>query len=349
MRSYAKRIAIALIVACVCIVALLVILALTGFASSHRAWYIAIACIGILGIVVLIIMLARWLYNKFSTPFVFLAAAAEQLGSARSKPQVKPTGIEEIDLVYEEIRRSADRIAGRLSAERQFAADASHQLRTPLTAMSMRLEEIQYLTDSEDVAEEARVTLEQVDRLTEVVEDLLHQSRQASGGANEVVSLEPIFQQQREEWERSFAQAERRLELSDNADMPVFATPASVAQILATLIENSLKYGAGTTLVQTEYVSGRGVVVTVSDEGEGVKEELAEAIFHKGVSTGGSTGYGLAIARQLADADGGTLELSQLSPPVFSLTLAAVPVSLAPEKVLPAGSLLTMGARRRRR
>ena len=81
----------------------------------------------------------------------------------------------------------------------------------------------------------------------------------------------------------------------------------------------------------------------------GVKEELAEAVFHKGVSTGGSTGYGLAIARQLADADGGTLELTQLSPPVFSLTLAAVPDSFAPEKVLPAGSLLTMGARRRRR
>lgn len=349
MLRHIKKIALAISAVCVCVVAVMVILALTGFATSHRGWYIAIACVSILCIVIVVFALASYFYDKFSIPFVFLAAAAEQLGSARTKPQVKATGIEEIDLVSEELRRSADRIAGRLSAERQFAADASHQLRTPLTAISMRLEEIQYLADSEEVAEEARITLEQVDHLTEVVEDLLHHSRQASGGANEVVSLEPIFQQQREEWGRSFVQAGRSLELSDDADMPVFATPTSLAQILATLIENSLKYGAGTTQVRTEYVRGRGVVVTVSDEGEGVKEELADAIFHKGVSTGGSTGYGLAIARQLADADGGTLELTQLSPPVFSLTVAAVPVSLAPEKVLPAGSLLTMGARRRRR
>lgn len=349
MRPYLRKIAIAATALCFCFGAALVVLALTGFATAHRGWYIAIACLAFICMGLLVFAMARWAYNKFSIPLVFLAAAAEQLGSARTKPQVKATDIEEIDLVYEEIRRSADRIAGRLSAERQFAADASHQLRTPLTAVSMRLEEIQYLAESEEMREEARVTLEQVDRLTEVVEDLLVHSRQASGGANEVVSLEPIFQQQYEEWGHSFAQADRILELRDEANMPVFATPASLAQILATLIENSLKYGAGMTLVRTEYVSGRGVVVTVSDEGEGVDEEFAEAIFHKGVSTGGSTGYGLAIARQLADSDGGTLELTQLSPPVFSLTVAAVPDSFAPEKVLPAGSLLTMGARRRRR
>ncbi|MBR5950759.1 MAG: HAMP domain-containing histidine kinase [Actinomycetaceae bacterium] len=349
MRPYAKRIVIAVVAPSVCLVALLVALELAGFATAHRNWYIAIAVFGVIAIALFAVALSRWVYDKLSIPLVFLAAAAEQLGSARTKPQVKPTGIEEIDLVYEEIRRSADRIAGRLSAERQFASDASHQLRTPLTAMSLRLEEIQYLAKSEEMREEARVTLEQVDRLTEVVEELLHHSRQAAGGANEVVSIEPILQQQREEWEHSFVQANRRLKLSDDANMPVFASPASLAQILATLIENSLKYGAGTTTVRTEYVNGHGVTVTVSDEGKGVKEDLAEAIFHKGVSTGGSTGYGLAIARQLADVDGGTLELTQLSPPVFSLTLAAVPVSLAPEKVLPAGSLLTMGARRRRR
>lgn len=349
MRPYLRKIAIATLVLCLCFGALLVILALTGFAAAHQGWYVAIACLSFLIVAFAVFTLARWSYDKFSIPLIFLAAAAEQLGSARTKPQVKATGIEEIDLVYEEMRHSANHIAGRLSAERQFASDASHQLRTPLTAVSMRLEEIQYLTDSKEVEEEARVTLEQVDRLTEVVEDLLAHSRQATGGANEVVSLEPVFEQQYGEWERSFTQAGRRLELRDDANMPVFATPASLAQILATLIENSLKYGAGTTSVRTEYVSGRGVTVTVSDEGEGVDEEFAEAIFHKGVSTGGSTGYGLAIARQLADSDGGTLELTQLSPPVFSLTVAAVPGSFAPENVLPAGSLLTMGARRRRR
>lgn len=287
--------------------------------------------------------------DKLSRPLIYLAAAAEQLGEGRTRPQMRNSGFEELDLVYEELRRSADRIAGRLSAERQFASDASHQLRTPLTGLSMRLEEIQYLSENETVREEAALALEQVERLTQVVEDLLVQSRSAAGGATEVVRLGPIFEQQHGEWAKSFEQAGRSLELHDEANLPVLATPSSVAQILATLIENSLKYGDGTTSVTTRRSSGAGVVVTVSDEGPGVPEDLSEAIFRKGVSTGGSTGYGLAIARQLADIDGGRLKLTQNTPPVFSLILGAVPAAMSPEKVLPAGSLIAMGARRRRR
>lgn len=287
--------------------------------------------------------------DKLSRPLVYLAASAEQLGEGRTRPQMMTTGFEELDLVYDELRRSADRIAGRLSAERQFASDASHQLRTPLTGLSMRLEEIQYLAEVPAVREEAALALEQVERLTQVVSDLLVQSRSAAGGATEVVQLGPIFDQQLGEWSKRYEQAGRALVFNDEANLPVLATPSSVAQILATLIENSLKYGDGTTEVLTRRSSGAGVVVTVTDEGAGVPEELTEAIFSKGVSTGGSTGYGLAIARQLADVDGGRLELTQASPPVFSLTLGAVPASMSPEKVMPAGSLLTMGARRRRR
>ena len=312
------------------------------------AFYLTGGLIGIASVFLLAIASVHFFVGKMADSLVFLAAAAEQLGGGRTRPQLKESGFEEIDLVYDELRRSADRIAGRISAERQFSADASHQLRTPLTALSMRLEEIAYLSTDSAVKEEANYALEQVERLVEVVEELLAQSRSAAGGANEVVSLAPIFEQQHSEWEKSFTKAGRTLVFTDEANVPVLATPSSIAQILATLIENSLKYGEGTTTVTTQRVSG-GVVVSVTDEGKGVPQELVETIFHKGVSTGGSTGYGLPIARQLADVDGGRLELTQAQPPVFSLTLGAVPASLAPEKVLPAGSLMAMGARRRRR
>ncbi|MCW1043422.1 hypothetical protein OJ597_13685, partial [Streptococcus anginosus] len=76
--------------------------------------------------------------------------------------------IEEIDLVQEELVRTGERMAGRLAAERQFAANASHQLRTPLTALSMRLEEIELITDDPEIQSEVRVCLEQVERLTQV-------------------------------------------------------------------------------------------------------------------------------------------------------------------------------------
>ncbi|MDO4887453.1 MAG: ATP-binding protein [Actinomycetaceae bacterium] len=290
--------------------------------------------------------IARRYSRKLSAPLIYLAAAAEQLGAGQARPRMKRSGIEEIDLVYEELERTAERMAGRIAAERQFAADASHQLRTPLTALSMRLEEIEYLSDQEEVREEAASCLEQVERLAGVVSDLLTASRAVVPGT-EAVPLRKLFEQQKDEWNRAFKKAGRALVFEGEEGLAVLASPGSLAQILATLIENSLKYGEGATRVAARKV-GKGVVVDVSDEGKGISEDLTEAIFTKGVSTGGSTGIGLPLARSLAESAGGRLELTQASPPVFRVALSAVPRSLDPDKILPSGSIIAMGARRRR-
>ena len=128
------------------------------------------------------ISMALWQARRLAAPLIYLAASAEQLGSGQVRPRLEPSGVEEIDLVAAELVRSADRLAGRLAVERQFASDASHQLRTPLTALSMRLEEISAATERDDVREEARIALEQVERLVAVVDDLLTRSRLALGG-----------------------------------------------------------------------------------------------------------------------------------------------------------------------
>ena len=241
-------------------------------------------------------------------------------------------------------------MAGRLSAERQFAADASHQLRTPLTALSMRLDEIEMITEDDEVLEEVRACQDQVERLTGVVTELLKTSRSDSGGTTEAVNLSKIFDQQRDEWKKVFAKAKRELIFDGDEDVTVLATPGSLSQIVATLIENSVKYGDGdVTIGARRTANGKGIVITVSDEGKGVPEEIGDDIFKQGVSTGGSTGLGLPLALNLARADGGKLELTQNTPPVFSLTLNAVPTSLDPDKVLPQGALISMGSRRRRR
>ncbi|HZL80706.1 MAG TPA: histidine kinase dimerization/phospho-acceptor domain-containing protein, partial [Demequina sp.] len=118
-------------------------------------------------------VMASWQANRLAAPLVYLAASAEQIGSGQTRPLIELSGVEEIDLVAEELVRSADRMAARLSAERQFAADASHQLRTPLTALTMRLEEISASTTQDEVRVEAEASLEQVDRLVGVVDELL--------------------------------------------------------------------------------------------------------------------------------------------------------------------------------
>ncbi|MEE6289232.1 ATP-binding protein [Georgenia sp. MJ173] len=295
------------------------------------------------------ILVARRQARKLAAPLIYLAASAEQIGSGQVRPHLRRSGVEEIDLVAAELSRTGERMARRLAAERQFAADASHQLRTPLAALSMRLEEIQQITDDEDVAEEARISLEQLERLTGVVDDLLRNSRQASGGTTEALPLADLFAQQAEEWLPTFAAAGRQLVLPDDVDITVLATPGALAQVLSTLVENSLKYGAGTTAVRARSsVSDNSVVIEVSDEGPGVSDDLAPEIFEKYVTSGKGTGRGLSLARDLVAADGGRLELAQRKPPIFAIFLSAVPRSLDPDLVLPQGPLVSMGRRRRR-
>ncbi|MDR0945094.1 MAG: hypothetical protein LBM66_02890, partial [Bifidobacteriaceae bacterium] len=126
------------------------------------------------------VAMAQFQAKRLTQPLVYLAASAEQAGSGQVRPRLKASGIEEIDLVAEELSRSAERMARRLAAEREFAADAYHQLRTPLTALSMRLEEIEGVTDQPEVAEEARVSLEQIERLTQTINELLGRSSRES-------------------------------------------------------------------------------------------------------------------------------------------------------------------------
>jgi len=214
----------------------------------RAAWAVGIVIgVGVVAVAAGVGM-AMWQANRLSAPLIYLAASAEQLGAGQVKLQVKKSGVEEIDQVADELVRSADRMAARLAAERQFAADASHQLRTPLTALSMRLEEISAMSSQEDVRAEAEASLEQIERLTGVIDDLLGRSRRTLGGATEVVALQEVLDQQEDEWEPAFDRAKRLLRVTPT-QVRVFATPGGLAQVLATLIENSLTHGGGTTTV----------------------------------------------------------------------------------------------------
>lgn len=318
----------------------------------HAARVVILVIIASIIAFVVAALVALWQARRLAAPLIYLAASAEQIGAGQVRPRMDPSGVEEIDLVSAELVRTSDRLAGRIAAERQFAANVSHQLRTPLTALSMRLEEIQMLADDEDVREEARVSLEQVERLVQVVDDLLKSSRKTDGGTTESLHLQEVFAQQEDEWAQTFARAGRGLEFHAGQDDAVFATPGALSQTLATLLENSLKYGEGTTSVRVrDSKSGTdtGVVIEVVDEGPGVSDDLAPRIFERNVTAGRGSGLGLALARDLVTADGGRLELAQRRPPIFAIFLNAVPKQLDPDSVLPPGALVVVGRRRRRR
>jgi signal transduction histidine kinase len=262
-----------------------------------------------------------WQGGRLTKLMTVLANQAETLGSGHARQPLKPSGIAEVDRVIELLNRSGDRIDRLIAAERQFASNASHQLRTPLTALSMRLEEIVAAEDPRTVREEARSALAQVERLVAVVEHLLDSMRDNSLRAGPV-SLDHVVLQQVVEWEPAFGAANRRIVATGTRGLVALATHNGLSQVLATLLENSLIHGAGKVTVSTRS-TGISLVVEVTDEGPGVPPELGARIFERAVSGRRGTGLGLAVARELAESEGGRLELVQQKPPVFALFLSA--------------------------
>ncbi|GAA3046090.1 two-component system sensor histidine kinase DraK [Kitasatospora albolonga] len=280
----------------------------------------------LLGVVALLavqaaVALAVWQAKRLARPLTDLAETAERLGSGDPRPRDRRYGVPELDRVAEVLDASAERIARMLTAERRLSADASHQLRTPLTALSMRLEEINALAgEPETVKEESTIALQQVERLTDVVQRLLTNQRDPRSPTAVVFRLDEVIAQQLAEWSPTMRGNGRTLRIEGLRDVSVLGTPGMVAQVLATLIENSLMHGAGTVTVRVR-PSGRSVVAEVQDEGPGVPTELGNRVFERSVSGRNSTGIGLAVARDLAEADGARLELLSLQPPVFALFL----------------------------
>jgi signal transduction histidine kinase len=262
-----------------------------------------------------------WQGGRLTGLMSVLADRAETLGSGQARPALKPSGVVEVDRVLELLNRSGDRIDRLIAAERQFASDASHQLRTPLTALSMRLEEIVQAEDPRTVREEARSAIAQVERLATVVEHLLDSVRDNNLRSGPV-SLDNVVLQQVVEWEPAFGAVNRRIVATGTRGLVALATPNGLSQVLATLLENSLVHGAGKVTVSTRS-TGISLVVEVTDEGPGVPPELGARIFERAVSGRRGTGLGLAVARELAESEGGRLELVQQKPPVFALFLSA--------------------------
>jgi signal transduction histidine kinase len=264
--------------------------------------------------------------KRLTRPLRELASAAGRLGSGDAGPLGRRYGVPELDQVADGLDGSAQRISELLAAEREFATDASHQLRTPLTALSMRLEEMVAAAEQPDVVrEEGAAALVQTERLTEVVSQLLARTHRPSAGRPERVSIDDVVAQQVVEWDPAFRRRNRKLEVAGQKGLVAYATAGSLAQVIATLLDNALMHGGGTVTVRTSRTP-KSVVVEVRDEGKGVPPDLAPRIFERNVSgSPGGTGLGLALARSIAEADGSKVVLVRPRPAVFAVFLPRDP------------------------
>ncbi|GAA3132387.1 ATP-binding protein [Streptosporangium carneum] len=288
-----------------------------------RAWLLLILALAVAALAVAV-GLAIVQSRRLTLPLSDLAMIAERLGSGDARPSKHRYGIQELDRVAEVLDRSATRISDLLAREREFATDASHQLRTPLTGLTMRLEEIVAAAHEPGIVkEEGEAAIVQAERLTAVIDELLAAARRQRQAQADAVALDDILDQQFIEWGPAFRRVGRKLKLSGMRGLHALGTAGGISQVVSTLLENSLEHGGGTTTVTTSD-KDRSIVIEVMDEGQGVSDELAGRIFERNVSGAGGTGLGLTVARALAASDGGRLELVRPRPAAFALFLRQV-------------------------
>jgi two-component system, OmpR family, sensor kinase len=278
--------------------------------ASVRSSWLALLLIGI-AVVAAGLVLAWILAGSIAGPVEKLRAAAGRLGRGDLDARVEPEGPQEIDELGRSFNRMAGALSSNLNAQRDFVANASHQLRTPLTGIKLRLEAIR--GEGGGAAEEASKAEAELDRLSALVDDLLALARASSEeAAAEPVDLGEAARAAERRWAGQAAGAGHELTLVDGRGGTVLAAPGDIADILDNLIENAIRYSpAGTRIT----VGTDGPALVVSDTGPGIPSAERERVFERfyrgagGRRTGPGTGLGLAIVAELAERWGGRVEL----------------------------------------
>ena len=275
--------------------------------------------------------------RRLADPLSDVAARAARLAEGDFRPDPRRHGIAELDRVSDVLDSATVEISGRLQRERALVADVSHQLRSRLTAVRLRLDELS-VHDDPAVVDEAEEAMAQVDRLTVAIDDLVRTSRIDGAAGMEPVSVMGELSGVVDDWQRPFDDAGRALVLTGDSSLRAPVTGSRLREAVSVLIDNALVHGDGDCAVTVRMARGVGdqpsVCVEVADDGAGVSNDLAPHIFDRGFSGAGSTGVGLALARALVEADGGRLELQRRRPALFALFLASARASVAPATVV---------------
>jgi signal transduction histidine kinase len=262
-------------------------------------------------------LVARRQGGRLARPLEQLARAARQLGDGDFSVRTRPSEIAEIDAVGAALGSTAERIGDTLTRERAFSADASHQLRTPLTGLRLRLEAALDSPD-EDLATAIRTAIGSADRLERILDDLLLLARDTTR-SGEPLQLPELLDEVRDGWHSTLAAVGRPLRFRVGDHLPdTAASSAAVRQVLSVLLDNASRHGDGAVIVAVRDATD-ALAIDVTDEGPGVADP--DQLFRRRSPTAGGHGIGLALARSLAEAEGGRLMLGRSAPPTFTLLL----------------------------
>jgi signal transduction histidine kinase len=258
------------------------------------------------GLLALAVIVAAQLTRTLIRPLGNVARAAEQLAAGDLTARAPVDGPPEIRQVSNGLNRLAARIGELLAHERETLADLSHRLRTPLTAL--RIDAESFSADDEVMTR----VIGDVDALTETVNEIIAEARRpAANGARSVCDASAIVRDRAEYWGALAEDQERWM----SVEIPPVRLPVRVAEqdlvaCIDILLENVFAHTPDGTAfsVRVSPRAAGGAWVVVSDSGPGFSHPDPS---RRGMSSAGSTGLGLDIARRIAESSGGSLTLGR--------------------------------------
>ena len=283
--------------------------------AVQRATRRVILELAALGVIVLILGLLAGLVvaRELARPVRRLDGAARRLAGGELEVRVPVEGAREQRSLARAFNDMAARLGRMLRSQQDFVADSSHQLRTPLAGLRLRLEEAEAATTDADRSHELGAATAEVDRLAEIVEELLLLSRAGERELpGEDVDLRETVDAAVARWAPAARASGHVLEVEDATERVAWIARADLDRALDTLVENAVAYAPAGTPV-TLVVTAEGV--EIRDRGPGIEPGEAERLFerfHRGaaaVKGGPGTGLGLAIARELCREWGGEVRL----------------------------------------
>ncbi|MGZ4472616.1 MAG: sensor histidine kinase [Nocardioidaceae bacterium] len=255
--------------------------------------------------------------RRLSRPFQELARIARDLGRGRFDVEVPRYAIPEADTVGRALATSAAQLHTLVVRERDFAANASHQLRTPITALRLELEDLSLGAERDPGgAEQLHRALAELDRLNASVTNLLDLARGRTVATTDV-DVSALIEEAATRWSETAARQRRTVSAAPYRPLRLRLAPGPIEQVLDVLLDNALTHGSGAvTLDVGEF--DEHVRVRVTDEGA---LPAGENLFRTRHDDREDAVIGLADASRIADALGGHLTLERGPATVFSLML----------------------------
>lgn len=232
--------------------------------------------------------------------------------SARAHENVGPS---DIRALAEGFNAMAEKVSALVDTQRRFASDASHQLRTPITALMLRIEGLrESIKPTQKVSERFDALESEVSRLNRLIDGLLALGRAGAERAPVVsVDATAILQERAQSWSSLAEESGIDLRASIAEGVTILAAETALEHIVDVYLDNALSVSPhGSTVRLGLTVEGDKAVLSVTDEGPGVSEEVSSRAFDRfwrGGSAYEGSGLGLAIVKQFAEASGAEVSL----------------------------------------